>query len=146
MGWTTVDPMFDPRHRQISRLDSCLLGCDDASLGVSQRFEGNIFYLEYLTSEDEGTSRFETSALAQRKVTPQKTRILKNTTVGTSNVPLSRPALGATQPANSVGPRYALGHCSSRMGNRDVFVLRLWVMNWKKQHTRSYNYRYSFTK
>jgi hypothetical protein len=41
MGWTTEDPTFEPRHRQVSRPDSCLLGCDDVSLGVSRRFEGN---------------------------------------------------------------------------------------------------------
>jgi len=126
MGCTTEDPMFDPR--QFSRPDSCLLGCDDVSWGVSQCLEGNIFYLKYLASEDEGTSRLETSALAQRKVTPQKTRILKNTTVGISNVPLSRPALGATEPANSVGRRYASGHCSSRLGETYLCcVRRLWI-------------------
>jgi hypothetical protein len=40
MGWTTEDPMFDPPHRQVSRPDSCLLGCDDVLLGVSRGSDG----------------------------------------------------------------------------------------------------------
>jgi hypothetical protein len=44
MGWTTVDPMFDPRHRQVSGPDSCLLG-SDVLLGVSRRFEWNEYLL-----------------------------------------------------------------------------------------------------
>lgn len=106
MGWTTEDPMFDPRHRQVSRPDLCLLGCEDVSLGVSWGFDGTIFYLEYLISEDEGImSLRNVGTRPKKRHIPEDTNSRK-TTVGTSNAPSSRLALGATQPANLVGPMY----------------------------------------
>ena len=45
MGWKTEEPMFDLRNMQVPRPDSCLLGCDDVSLGVSLRFERTEYIL-----------------------------------------------------------------------------------------------------
>jgi hypothetical protein len=80
MGWTTEDPMFDPRHRQVSRPDSCLVGCDDVSLGVSRRFEGNDYLLlEYLTSEDEGiTSLRNVGTRPKKRHAPEDTNFQKH--------------------------------------------------------------------